>query len=381
MPSDEAHLLSVVCTEADDTSRLVYADWLNEHDQAERARYIRLSVEASRLPPADPRRFALFAEAETLLNEHFEAWEAAMPDLPGVAWLEYERGFIVQAIASVEALLTHGDSLFAASPIRELDVRVKSPEECEALAGWPGLARLRDLTLTDLPPGNAAAPIFNSPYLDRLQRLGFDHVTLGPRVLQGLGDTSRLPGVKSLSLYGTRFTHRWPEALAPRLACLTSLCMVGTGVNDPAAEVLADHATRLTHLQFGGNGLSARGAEILCRATAWTDLEDLTIGQLEQCGPGLAHAVAGATHWQKLRTLQLYGHDIDDSGAAALAASPVCAGLVGLDLSINEITDAGAIALARSPHLGQLCWLRLGNNPGISPAGHAALRERFGDRV
>ena len=53
----------------------------------------------------------------------------------------------------------------------------------------------------------------------------------------------------------------------------------------------------------------------------------------------------------------------------------------GLDLSINKITDAGAIALARSPHLGQLCWLRLGNNPGISPAGHAALRERFGDRV
>jgi uncharacterized protein (TIGR02996 family) len=107
MHPDEAGLLSAVCAEADDdVPRLVDADWLDEHDQPERARYIRLSVEACRLPPTDPQRFALFAEAYALLNEHFEAWEAAMPELPGVAWLEYERGFVVQAIASVEALLT-----------------------------------------------------------------------------------------------------------------------------------------------------------------------------------------------------------------------------------------------------------------------------------
>src|SRR5262249_11132784 len=152
----------------------------------------------------------LFDEADTLLNEHFEAWEAALPELPGVAWLEYDRGFVTQAIASVEALLTHGDALFAATPIRALDVRVKSPNHSEGLAGWPRLARLCSLTLQDVPPGDAVVPVLRSPHLAGLQRLDFDHLTLGPLTLQELGDTDRLPGLKTLYFYGTRFTHRWP---------------------------------------------------------------------------------------------------------------------------------------------------------------------------
>jgi uncharacterized protein (TIGR02996 family) len=382
MHPDEARLLSAVAAEPDaDEPRLVYADWLEEHDRPERARSIRQSVEAARLPAGDLRRSALFDEAERLLNEHFEAWEAAMPQLPGVAWGEYVRGFVIEAIASAGRLLPHGDAVFAAAPIRELNLALKTAADGAGLAAWPAMSRVRALTLDGPAPPRAFVGLFASPHLARLERLDFDHMTLRPAVLRATCDTANLPGLKTLYFYGTRLPSEALPRLAARLAGLTWLGMVGTGLGDAAAEAIAAHARGLTQLQLADNGITARGVAALCRTTEWADIEDLNIGQSERCGPMVAHAVAGATHWKNLRWLRLNGHGIDDAGVEALAASPVCAGLFGLSLSINRITDAGAVALARSPHLGRLCWLHLDSNPGIGPAGWAALRERFGDRV
>ena len=45
MTDGEVLFRNILTDPADDLARLVYADWLNEHDQPERAEFIRLGVE------------------------------------------------------------------------------------------------------------------------------------------------------------------------------------------------------------------------------------------------------------------------------------------------------------------------------------------------
>jgi uncharacterized protein (TIGR02996 family) len=67
----EAFLRAIFDSPDDDTARLVYADYLDEHDtgrgEPERARFIRLMIESGRLSNEDPRQTALTAEISALI--------------------------------------------------------------------------------------------------------------------------------------------------------------------------------------------------------------------------------------------------------------------------------------------------------------------------
>src|SRR5215217_5840813 len=86
--SDAAALLAAIrAAPDDDAPRLVYADWLDEHGQPERAEFIRLQCERAR--PDDPalRR----QEAELLAAQHDAfAGPLAAPHLR----FRFDRGFI-----------------------------------------------------------------------------------------------------------------------------------------------------------------------------------------------------------------------------------------------------------------------------------------------
>jgi uncharacterized protein (TIGR02996 family) len=85
--SAAALLAAVRAAPADDAPRLVYADWLDEHGQPERAEFIRLQCELARTDdPALRRR-----EAELLAAHHDAlAGPLAAPHLR----FRFERGFI-----------------------------------------------------------------------------------------------------------------------------------------------------------------------------------------------------------------------------------------------------------------------------------------------
>src|SRR5215203_2415404 len=93
--SDESALLAAILANPDeDTPRLVYADWLQENGQPERAEFIRLQIERERLTPADPR-FATAARREGILFAHNKSrWLLALQlMMPGSA-LKFRRGFV-----------------------------------------------------------------------------------------------------------------------------------------------------------------------------------------------------------------------------------------------------------------------------------------------
>ncbi len=61
MTPDDAFLAAIIDRPDDDSLRLVYADWLEEHGEQKRAEFIRVQLDLATLPEGDERRKALEA--------------------------------------------------------------------------------------------------------------------------------------------------------------------------------------------------------------------------------------------------------------------------------------------------------------------------------
>src|SRR5262245_46514164 len=73
MPT-EADFLEAIRQNDDDRSRLVFADWLDERGDPDRAEFIRLQVELANWVADLDRRTALKAREQELLERHAREW-------------------------------------------------------------------------------------------------------------------------------------------------------------------------------------------------------------------------------------------------------------------------------------------------------------------
>ena len=72
--AERPFLDAVLADPADDGVRLVYADWLEDHGQSERAEFVRLQIELARLPQYDARAAVLrWRERFLLVSEGGDA--------------------------------------------------------------------------------------------------------------------------------------------------------------------------------------------------------------------------------------------------------------------------------------------------------------------
>ncbi|MBX9625129.1 MAG: DUF1963 domain-containing protein [Gemmataceae bacterium] len=136
LPGEADLLAAVVAGLADDTPKLVYADWLEEHGDSGRAAYLRAFVAALRsgdpLPPADP-------------------FPRAWPDLVGASIVAVTRkyglggharrflglarpGFVAASRAADDAKLPVGASKFGGRPDLPDDVDWPADDEGDPLA-------------------------------------------------------------------------------------------------------------------------------------------------------------------------------------------------------------------------------------------------------
>jgi uncharacterized protein (TIGR02996 family) len=115
MISDERALLRAVCAAPDDdVPRLVYADWLDEHDRPERAEFIRAQCELATLTEDSPRRRQLAFRCRELLDEHAEEWVKPLP-LPQ-QWCRFHRGFVGRVEVQPEDVEGNAAELFSVNP-------------------------------------------------------------------------------------------------------------------------------------------------------------------------------------------------------------------------------------------------------------------------
>lgn len=312
----------------DDAPRLVLADWLEENGQSKRAEFIRLQVEAARLPKGKART-ALEGRAGRISAKHGPDWLSGTGLTP--AEVGFHRGF------PDELTLTDG--------VGEVESEDEEPEEdplasrLTALRSWPELGCVRRLH-------------FYSESGDGGN---------GEGVVRVLADAREYGRVAELTLTGLIVN---PEDLE-RLATSKTLKRLRV----------------LSLLPFSNNApqeVGEEGCEVIAGSRNFAHLEVLEL-PYSGVGDAGAAALAGSRHLKNLRQLDLSDNEVGDEGVEALAGSRHLKNLRQLNLSSNDIGDAGvnALAAARLPCLETII---LDDNDGdVSDEAMEALEARYGE--
>jgi uncharacterized protein (TIGR02996 family) len=116
--SETALLRAIVADPDDDAVRLIYADWLDEHGEPDRAEFIRGQVELARDTRDSPARRKLAFRVRELLDREGKNWLGLLKK--HVHDWHYHRGFLDKIGVSANTLKKHAARLFTAAPLRRL---------------------------------------------------------------------------------------------------------------------------------------------------------------------------------------------------------------------------------------------------------------------
>jgi uncharacterized protein (TIGR02996 family) len=210
MDHHSAFLQAIVEAPDDDAPRLIYADWLEENGQPERAQFIRIQCELARMPED---------ALERPMREQLELEYANLQEGPGVIWAEGTR----------------------------------------ALAASSGLARLTALNLNDNGVGTAGVrALAASPHLTRLTTLALSSGDVDDGAVEALAASPNFSQLTSLNLSGNPISQEGVRALATSryLTRLTSLSLSpeqGIGAGGDATSPKRSESAHLpvTLCEFG----------------------------------------------------------------------------------------------------------------------------------
>jgi uncharacterized protein (TIGR02996 family) len=154
MTEREALLRAVCENPDDDTPRLVFADWLDEHCEPERAEFIHLQIEAAHLTDrwqswANPHLPHHDAQIAKILELHELRWRAAeLPEDPGFGWGQFHRGFVDSLYVHLwRTRLSFECFPFVFELVPVQDLGFDGQLECQQFLTWPNLRHLRRLEL------------------------------------------------------------------------------------------------------------------------------------------------------------------------------------------------------------------------------------------
>jgi uncharacterized protein (TIGR02996 family) len=340
MTHDEAFLEDILENPDDDTPRLVYADWLDDCGQLDRATFIRVQVERARRPDESDRTRALRRQAEELLRAHWDEWvrplAAVVGDEPGEGWLrggyhpeslsKFRRGFVSLLDMEARRFLRCAGELFRLAPIRHLRLR-HAGEVAAQLAACPFLRWLEGLEFIDYYSepihATAMAHLADSPHLERLRYLWLYNNHLGDEGGEHLARARWLAGVEVLELGDNGLSSRGVSAVASTAQAFRPV-RLRLGGNEPGSDGLA---------VLGNSPIAAR----------------LSVLALDNCrlGPLAAAALAKAAGLAALRCLDLDYNPLGDEGAVLLAQAEWMPRLASLKVHGCRLSSAGEQLLAQ----------------------------------
>ncbi len=382
MTSDlQALLAAIIADPADDTTRLAYADCLEENGNAPRAEFIRLQVEAERHHPDSNARGAREDRARAIFEQNWREWWGEVCAAVGVPASEVPHYILTGSGAAVGLTRPHGVWSYLPEQ-RGVTFRRGFPESVAVpglgvglkavgayLARWANASPLTELVMTSAhqEPRHAWP---EGPHLATVRRLDlryYDADTFGAACASpNLSALDHLALAPAFDPYG----GGTPNTVA----------------DDLAAVIASAHAPRLRHLSLADG--SERVVELLAGAEALAGLESLrtpnphgalassphlaALRKLRVPVYGVPQVVAPLLQspaWNRLTYLELdYGH-----GADELRVFPQRDELANLEefrLAGTVLTSAAVRDLARSPLLKRLKHFALA---GIYNDGRALL--------
>jgi uncharacterized protein (TIGR02996 family) len=141
-----AFLQAILADPDDDAPRLIYADWLDEQGESQRAEFIRVQCALARAPRHDPAWGELWDRQRDLIVANGNGWSAALRQFVTNYWCR--RGFADEVWLSGQALLAHAATIFAMAPLRTAHVREIGPEGVRSLTALSSLGSLSTLDLS-----------------------------------------------------------------------------------------------------------------------------------------------------------------------------------------------------------------------------------------
>jgi uncharacterized protein (TIGR02996 family) len=397
--SDAAALLKAIVAHADeDTPRLAYADWLDEHDEPARAEFIRVQVALAAGAPSDadyPDLIERWHEVMARVRLRLSEWEPERPE--GVRFYgpmhhmhdeDFRRGFpeVVEgdwgagqrtpADAVADAFCTKLAEVFATTTVRSLELNGVTPQQLERILNARGAELVCGLSVSPILEGPTArddvvSTIINARCAGTLERLrfGFYLPREGSLALAAAKGFERLREFDCLNM-GCTLKHVARFSSAPWfkqlrtvqmrvfaqdvfrafIGCLGKLQELHTiEFPDFLAEAARSFATtkgfaKLGRLLLTGCQISAADAANLAKAR----FPSLAVLELPRCGlkNDAIEKLCLAKWASQLRVLYLGKNAIGDKGLVALSKSPAAAGLRILQLGDNPIGKTALAALA-----------------------------------
>lgn len=213
MTSEEQALLrSILIDPYDDGLRLIYADWLEEHDRGDRAEFIRAQLALH----AGPLGYKTPEECPLTLRHHWREWEMIYrkaehkhfprmgdgdafsdvfsPDAhPGEFWAwRYERGFVGFVRVGWGPFLRHARQLFNHFPATAIELRDLEPELVQEEVGLPQEFAWRwSRNAPDADPSFIPSILAERLTGGKLQSPGWCHSRIYPTREDALTDLSR----------------------------------------------------------------------------------------------------------------------------------------------------------------------------------------------
>jgi uncharacterized protein (TIGR02996 family) len=267
----DAFLAAIHDAPEDDAPRLVFADWLDENGEPERAEFIRIQVEMwrerERHEHVTPKLDELFLRQKELF---ICPWADAAKQCGAGAISTYSRGFPDVLFAPAAVFVEQANNVAVwIGPKTRVHLR-----ECHgmlaAVAREPGLAYVRNLTLgtgwreEEFTDEDVVA-LFKSKFLTNLREFRFERSThsrpLSSKVAIAIAGALWLPGLRTLDLTSIPIGNAGVRALAKasHLKSLHGLDLSQTGLSISGVRALCSsrHLTGIEWLNVGGNNLPA----------------------------------------------------------------------------------------------------------------------------
>lgn len=351
----------------DDNPRLVYADWLTDHDDP-RGEFIRIQCRRASVPFYKEEHWLLWQQEQALLAKHREEWAGDLADL--VYHYQFHRGFPSRIRIFAEPFLQNANRIHAITPVEDVHFDFARDGQAEKLIGSDKLKPLNSILFGNVLPQfsrSGRGPIrllMESQDVSKLRRLTF-RSSITNDCLTRIQETKQFKNLESLSLSGdgglrskgTQWYRLFDGSHLPNLKCLR----IDGGHAKPSSAFYS--SSLWSQLDSLGMGFEKLNKQKLFEFLKSGPLRNLTSLEVYGAKPPFEHLFAD-NRMENLKSLSINSTKISKSDLDKIIKEELLPNLKALCADYHAFPAAGLDKIASST-IGQNL-LALYDNTGFN---------------